>query len=111
MDQAVLPRSFLFYLSQRLQLPTADVWSFSHLFRPLENLVEAIYSGQSALKLHIYHCIHNDSEKTSSGISNFRIVDESSLACKPEYWPRRGEARTLSLDFVALSLVCPHIAL
>jgi hypothetical protein len=46
MDQAVLPRSFLFYLAQRPRLPTANVWSLSHLLRPLEDLVEAIYSGR-----------------------------------------------------------------
>ena len=55
MDQAVLPRSFLFYLAQRPQLPTAHVEYFSPLLRPLEDLVEAIYSRRGAFKWPFYH--------------------------------------------------------
>ena len=83
MDQVVLPRSFLFYLAHRPRLPTANVWSVSHLLRPIEGLVEAIYSGQGALNSR-YIISYSDGEKTISGISHLHIVDESSLACKPE---------------------------
>ena len=55
MDQAILPRSSLFYLAQRPRLPTADALAFFRLLRPLEDLVEAIYSGRGALKYPIYH--------------------------------------------------------
>ena len=78
MDQAVLPRSFLFYLAHRPRLPTANMVSFFQLLQPLKDLVEAIYSGRGALKYPII-IAYSNGEKLSAG-----IVDESSLECKPE---------------------------
>lgn len=57
MDQTILPQSFLFYLAHRPRLPTATVWSVAHLLRPLEGLVEAIYSGQGTPKELMYRRI------------------------------------------------------
>ena len=54
MDRAVLPRSFLFYLSQRPRLPTVK-FLIVHLLQPLEALVETVFLGQGMHKSLVYY--------------------------------------------------------